>query len=90
MLTHVEELLPAGAIASYGKCIKEYEDIRANLGTDNSVKISIGDLHTRVCQALANIMLHLDQVKEALLVADQGRAMALRDLLFYKFEVKNE
>lgn len=79
-----------GAIASYEKCIKEYEDIRANLGTDDSLKISIGDLHTRVYQALAYTMLHVDQVKEALLVADRGRAMALKDLLFHKLEVKNE
>ena len=79
-----------GAIASYEKCIKEYEDIRAELGTDDSLKISIGDLHTRVYQALAYTMLHVDQVKEALLVADRGRAMALKDLLFYKFEVKDE
>ena len=79
-----------GIIASYEKCNKEYEDIRANLGTDDGLKISIRYLHTRVHQALAYTMLHVDQVKEALLGADRGRATALRDLLFHKFEVKNE
>ena len=79
-----------GAIASYEKCIKEYEDIRANLGTDDSLKISIGDLHTRVYKALAYTMLHVHQAEEALLAADRGRAMALKDLLYFKFEVKNE
>lgn len=79
-----------GAIASYEKCIKEYEDIRVNLGTDDSLKISIGDLHTRVYKALSYTMLHVGQVEEALLAADRGRAMALKDLLYYKFEVKNE
>ena len=56
-----------------------------NVGTDDSLKISIGDLHTRVYYALAYTMLHLDQVKEALLVSDRGRAMALRELLIHKF-----
>ena len=79
-----------GIIASYEKCNKEYEDIRANLGTDDGLKISIRYLHTRVHQALAYTMLHVDQVKETLLGADRGRATALRDLLFHKFEVKNE
>ena len=79
-----------GAIASYEQCIKEQEDIRANLGTDDSLKISIGDLHTRVYQALAYTMLQLDQVQEALSVADRGRAMALKDLLYHRFEVKEE
>lgn len=37
----------AGVIASYEKCIKESEDVGANLGTDDSLKISIGDLQTR-------------------------------------------
>ena len=61
--------------------------IWANLGTDDCPKMSIGDLHTRVHQALASTMLHvhLDQVEEVLLVADRGRAMALMDLLFHKF-----
>lgn len=79
-----------GAIASYEKCIKEHEDIRANLGIDDSLKVSIGDLHTREYKALAYTMLQVDQLQEALLVADRGRAMALKDLLYHDFEVKSE
>ena len=57
-----------------------------NVGTDDSLKISIGDLHTRVYYALAyTTVLHLDQVKEAVFVPDRGRAMALRELLIHKF-----
>ena len=80
-----------GAIASFENCIKECEDIRANLGNDDSLKVSIADLHTADYKLLAStLLLAGGQVEAAMLAADRGRAMALKDLLYHKFEVKGE
>ena len=80
-----------GAVASFENCIKECEEIRANLGNDDSLKVSIADLHTADYKLLAStLLLGLRQVESAMLAADRGRAMALKDLLFHKFEVKGE
>lgn len=80
-----------GAIASFENCIKEWEDIRANLGNEDSLKVSIADLHTADYKLLAStLLLAGGQVEAAMLTADRGRAMALKDLLYHKFEVKGE
>ena len=80
-----------GAIASFENCIKEWEDIRANLGNEDSLKISIADLHTADYKLLASTQLLAGgQVEAAMLTADRGRAMALKDLLYHKFDVKGE
>lgn len=80
-----------GAVASFENCINECEEIRANLGNDDSLKVSIADLHTADYKLLAStLLLGLRQVESAMLAADRGRAMALKDLLFHKFEVKGE
>ena len=76
------------AIEIYEECIKEYEHIRAHLGNQEKLKMSIGDLHVIVYKALAYTMLPADQVQEAMLTEDRGRAMALKDLLYHKFAVK--
>lgn len=79
------------AIASFENCIKEWEDIRSNLGNEDSFKISIADLHTSDYKHLASTQLLAGgQVEAAMLTADRGRAMALKDLLYHKFEVKGE
>lgn len=80
-----------GAIASFESCIKECEEIRSNLGSDDSLKVSIADLHIADYKLLAStLLLAVHQVEEAMLAVDRGRAMALKDLLFHKFEVKGE
>ncbi|KAJ7360547.1 hypothetical protein OS493_015651 [Desmophyllum pertusum] len=80
-----------GAIASFENCIKEWEDIRENLGNEDNLKISIADLHTADYKLLAStLLLAGNQVEAAMLAADRGRAMALKDLLHHKFEVKGE
>lgn len=80
-----------GAIASYENCIKECEEIRANLGNEDSLKVSIADLHTDNYKLLSStLLLAVRQVEAAMLAADRGRAMALKDLLYHKFEVKGE
>lgn len=80
-----------GAIASFEHCIKEWEDIRSNLGNEDSLKISIADLHTADYKHLAMTQLLAGgQVEAAMLTADRGRAMALKDLLYHKFYVKGE
>lgn len=80
-----------GAIASFENCIKEWEDVRANLGNEDSLKISIADLHTADYKLLASTQLLAGgQVEAAMLTADRGRAMALKDLLYHKFDVKGE
>ena len=80
-----------GAIASFENCIKEWEDIRSNLGNEDSLKISIADLHTTDYKLLASTQLLAGgQVEAAMLTADRGRAMALKDLLYHKFDVKGE
>lgn len=80
-----------GAIASFENCIKEWEDIRENLGNEDNLKISIADLHTADYKLLAStLLLAGNQVEAAMLAADRGRAMALKDLLYHKFEVKGE
>lgn len=76
------------AMAIYQTCITEYEGIRAHLGKQENLKISIGDLHIIVYKALSYTMFHTGQVQDAMLVEDRGRAMALKDLLYHKFEVK--
>lgn len=76
------------AMAIYQTCITEYEGIRAHLGRQENLKISIGDLHIIVYKALSYTMFHTGQVQDAMLVEDRGRAMALKDLLYHKFEVK--
>jgi len=80
-----------GAIASFENCIKEWEDIRSNLGNEDGLKISIADLHTADYKHLAGTqLLGGGQVEAAMLTADRGRAMALKDLLYHKFHVKGE
>ena len=80
-----------GAIASFENCIKEWEDIRSNLGNEDSLKISIADLHTTDYKLLASTQLLAGGLVEAaMLTADRGRAMALKDLLYHKFDVKGE
>lgn len=80
-----------GAIASFESCIKEWEDIRANLGNEDSLKVSIADIHTADYKRLASaLLLAGGQVEAAMLAVDRGRAMALKDLLYHKFEVKGE
>ena len=80
-----------GAVASLENCIKEQEDIRANLGNEDSLKVSIADIHTADYKLLASILLlQGGQVEAAMLAADRGRAMALKDLLYHKFEVRGE
>ena len=80
-----------GAIASFENCIKEWEDIRENLGNEDSLKISIADLHTADYKLLASTQLLAGgQVEAAMLTADRGRAVALKDLLYHKFDVKGE
>lgn len=76
------------AMAIYQTCITEYEEIRAHLGDQESLKVSIGDLHIIVYKALSYTMFHAGQVQDAMLAEDRGRAMALKDLLYHKFEVK--
>lgn len=76
------------AMAIYQTCITEYEGIRAHLGRQENLKISIGDLHIIVYKALSYTMFHTGQVQDAMLVEDRGRATALKDLLYHKFEVK--
>lgn len=76
------------AMAIYQTCITEYEGIRAHLGKQENLKISIGDLHIIVYKALSYTMFQTGQVQDAMLVEDRGRAMALKDLLYHKFEVK--
>ena len=80
-----------GAIASFENCIKECEGIRANLGNEDNLKVSIADLHIGDYKLLASTLLLAGrQVEAAMLAADRGRAMALKDLLYHKFEVKGE
>ncbi|KAL9958427.1 hypothetical protein ACROYT_G035439 [Oculina patagonica] len=76
------------AIGIYQTCITEYEDIRAHLGNEENLKVSIGDLHIIVYKALSFTMLHAGQLQDAMLVEDRGRAMALKDLLYHKFHMK--
>lgn len=78
------------AIGIYQECIKEYEEVRAHLGNQENLKVSIGDLHVIVYKALAYSMVQADQVRDAVLAEDRGRAMALKDLLYHKFAVKSE
>lgn len=77
-----------GAMAIYQTSITEYEEIRAHLGKQENLKISIGDLHIIVYKALSYTMFHAGQVQDAMLAEDRGRAMALKDLLYHKFNVK--
>ena len=73
----------------YQECIKDYEEMRSHLGNQENLKVSIGDLHVVVYKALAYTLLQDDQVQNAMLAEDRGRAVALKDLLYHKFEVKS-
>ena len=76
------------AVVIYQTCITEYEEIRAHLGNEENLKVSIGDLHIIVYKALSFTMFHAGQLQNALLAEDRGRAMALKDLLFHKFNMQ--
>ena len=83
----LQEYKAAGSI--YQECINDYEELRSYLGNQENLKVSIGDLHVIVYKALAYTMLRDDEGRDALLVEDRGRAVALKDLLYHKFAVKS-
>lgn len=83
----LQEYKAAGSI--YQECINDYEELRSHLGNQENLKVSIGDLHVIVYKALAYTMLQDDEGRDALLVEDRGRAVALKDLLYHKFAVKS-
>ena len=78
------------AIGIYQERIKDYEEIRAHLGSQENLQVSMGDLHVIVYKALAYSMVQAGQIQDAMLAEDRGRAMALKDLLYHKFAVKSE
>ena len=77
------------AVECYQSSVRSYNDIRVRLQSKDEWKINLRNVYQTVYTALWRVFLKQEQVIEALVAAEQGRAQALKDLLelTYEFEL---
>nr|XP_058971939.1 tetratricopeptide repeat protein 28-like [Pocillopora verrucosa]XP_058971940.1 tetratricopeptide repeat protein 28-like [Pocillopora verrucosa]XP_058971941.1 tetratricopeptide repeat protein 28-like [Pocillopora verrucosa] len=73
------------AVNLYRSCVVIFDVIRANLRFRDDWKISYRDMQRSAYTCLWCLHLKLDQILDALLSAEQGRAQALNDLICFRY-----
>ena len=73
------------AVNLYRSCVVIFDVIRANLRFRDDWKISYRDMQRTAYTCLWCLHLKLDQILDALLSAEQGRAQALNDLICFRY-----
>ena len=74
------------ALDCYRSSVKLYNEVRALLNSEDAWKISFRNAFQHAYTALWRTLVRLQRTNEALCVAEQGRAQALKDLIKFKYE----
>ena len=74
------------ALDCYRYSVKLYNEVRALLKSEDAWKISFRNACQHAYTALWRTLIRLERTNEALCVAEQGRAQALKDLIKIKYE----
>ena len=73
------------AVNLYRSCVITFDAIRANLRFRDDCKISFRDMQRNAYTCLWRLHLEQNQILDALLSAEQGRAQALNDLICFRY-----
>ena len=73
------------AVNLYRSCVIIFDAIRANLRFRDDCKISFRDMQRNAYTCLWRLHLEQNQILDALLSAEQGRAQALNDLICFRY-----
>ena len=73
------------AVNLYRSCVVISDSIRANLQFRDDWKISYRDMQRNAYTSLWRLHLKLNQILDALLSAEKGRAQALNDLIYFRY-----
>ena len=76
------------AVNLYRSCVIIFDAIRANLRFRDDCKISFRDMQRNAYTCLWRLHLEQNQILDALLSAEQGRAQALNDLICLRYGLK--
>ena len=77
------------AISLLFRSIEKSEKMRGFLQDSDQLKISFADIHAFPYQMLSELFCKTGNLKDALIVAELGRARALADLMTTQYSVKN-
>ncbi|XP_022789784.1 tetratricopeptide repeat protein 28-like isoform X2 [Stylophora pistillata] len=73
------------AVNLYRSCVVIFEGVRASMRSKDDWKISYRNMNRNAYTCLWRVHLKQNQILDALLCAEQGRAQALNDLIFFNY-----